>query len=170
MPHLVEMDKRYRKKGLRILAPEVQGSTKEAIETVIEDNKVEYPIMKGTQRAPNMKGIPHALVFNAAGEVVFEGHPMNEEFDRSIKKALRDVKAEAEDEGGDDFWAKDEPLIPERMWTNTDGKSVTAAVLSVNGENVRLKLKNGRETDYPLSKLSEEDQELIKGAASGEAE
>ena len=165
MPHLVEMDKKYGKKGLRILAPEVQGSPVEAIEKLVKEHKINYPIMKGSTRAPNMKGIPHSVVFDAAGELVFEGHPMDPEFDKSIKKALKDVKVakEEEDDGGGLF-AK--PLIAQRTWTNAEGKPLVAAVVAIEGENVKFKLKNGKETSYPIAKLSEDDQKLIKEASS----
>ena len=46
MPHLVKMDKKYSKKGLRILAPEVQSSSVEAIEKLVKEHKINYPIMK----------------------------------------------------------------------------------------------------------------------------
>ncbi len=166
MPHLVKMDKKYSKKGLRILAPEVQGSSVEAIETLVKKHKINYPIMKGSTRAPNMKGIPHSVVFNTAGELVFEGHPMDPEFDKSIKKALKDVEvadADADDGGG--LFAK--PLIAQRIWTNSEGKPLVAAVTAIEGENVMFKLKNGKKIPYPIAKLSEADQKLIKEASPG---
>ncbi|MDA7881290.1 hypothetical protein N9A94_03210 [Akkermansiaceae bacterium] len=167
MPHLVKMDKKYSDKGLRILAPEVQGSSVEDIEKLVKEHKINYPIMKGSTRAPNMKGIPHSVVFNPAGEIVFEGHPMNPDFDKSIKTALKDVKvADADDKGG--LFAK--PLIAERTWTNSEGKPLVASVIAIKGENVEFKLKTGRKIPYPIAKLSEDDQELIKKASSGSDE
>ena len=164
MPHLVQMDKKYREKGLRILAPEVQGSSKEQIEAFVEKHKIDFPIMADTERPAGMRGIPHALVFDANGDKAFQGHPGDPEFEKTIKAALKDVKVAAED----DIVAKDEPLIPERKWTNTEGKTVTAAILSVDGATVKMKLPNGKETNYPIEKLSETDQEIIKDAAGEE--
>jgi hypothetical protein len=155
------MDKKYGKQGLRILAPEVQGSPVAAIEALAKKHKITYPIMKGTTNPPSLNGIPHSVVFNAAGEVVFEGHPMSPDFDKSIKAALKDVKLD-DGGGGDDGGLFAKPLIAQRTWTNTEGKPLVAAVLAVEGEKVKFKLKNGQETNYPIAKLSEEDQELIK--------
>jgi len=155
------MDKKFGKKGLRILAPEVQGSPVESIEKLVEDHKIKYPIMEGSTMAPNMKGIPHSVVFNPAGEIVFEGHPASPDFEKAIKTALKDVDAEEEeedDEGG--FFAK--PLIAQRTWTNDEGKPLVAAVLVIGAEKVTFKLKNGQEVPYPIAKLSEADQKLIK--------
>lgn len=163
------MDKKFGKKGLRILAPEVQGSPVDAIEALVKEHKIEYPIMKGSTRGPNMQGIPHSVVFNAKGDLVFEGHPMSDDFEKSIKEALREVEDEEEDDD-DDFWAKRKPLIAERTWTNAEGKPLVAAVVAINDENVTFKLKNGKEVPYPIAKLSEEDQELIKEKAESEDE
>ncbi len=162
MPHLVKMDKKYSKKGLRILAPEVQSSSVEAIEKLVKEHKINYPIMKGSTRAPNMKGIPHSVVFDASGELVFEGHPMSPDFDKAIKKALKDVEVVDEDDDGGLF-AK--PLIAQRTWTNSEGKPLVAAVTAIEGENVMFKLKNGKKIPYPIAKLSEADQKLIKEAS-----
>jgi hypothetical protein len=41
-------------------------------------------------------------------------------------------------------------------------------ILSIDGDKVKFKLSNGKEVNYPIAKLSDEDQELIK--ESGEEE
>lgn len=163
------MDKKFGKKGLRILAPEVQGSAVGDIEALVKEHKITYPIMKGSTRAPNMRGIPHSVVFNAKGDLVFEGHPMSDEFEDSIKDALKEV--DMADEGDeDDFFAKFKPLIEERKWTNSEGKPLVASVIAIKEDEVVFKLKNGREVPYPITKLSEEDQKLIEEKKDSEEE
>ena len=156
------MDKKFGKKGLRILAPEVQNSAVGDIEALVKEHKIEYPIMKGSTRAPNMRGIPHSVVFNAKGDLVFEGHPMSDEFEDSIKDALKEVEAGGGDDDDNDFFAKFKPLIEERTWTNSEGKPLVASVVAIKEDEVVFKLKNGKEVPYPIAKLSDEDQELIK--------
>ena len=58
------------------------------------------------------------------------------------------------------------PLIDKRIWTNSEDKKITASVLSVEGDNVQFKLSSGKKVKYPIAKLSEEDQDLIKEAAT----
>jgi hypothetical protein len=44
-----------------------------------------------------------------------------------------------------------------RSWTDRQNRTIEAAFVGVKGETVILKLKNGREVTYPLSKLSDAD-------------
>lgn len=53
------------------------------------------------------------------------------------------------------------PLTAPMDWTNAEGKEITAAVKSVEGENV-IFLMSGREVTYPLAKLSPESREAIE--------
>jgi len=163
------MDKKFGKKGLQILAPEVQGSSVDAIEALVKEHKIEYPIMKGSTRGPNMQGIPHSVVFDSYGELVFEGHPMSDDFEKAVKDALRDVKDEEEDDD-DDFWNRGKPVIAERTWTNEEGKPLVASVMEIKDEKVVFKLKNGRKVPYPIAKLSEDDQKLIAETLEAEEE
>ena len=166
MPHLVQMDKRSKKKGLTIIGEEVQGSDLESIEEVAKEARVDFPITKGSTRPAGMRGIPHAVVFNPAGELVFQGHPADDDFERSIKKALKDVKLDGDDGDDDDgaFPAAPKAVIESRTWTNEAGKKIVASVLAIKGDKVTFKLSNGRSVDYPIEQLSEEDQAMIKEA------
>lgn len=49
-----------------------------------------------------------------------------------------------------------------RTWTDTQSRKVEANLVRVDGTNVILKLKDGREIPYPLEKLSQPDQDFIK--------
>ena len=166
MPHLVQMDKRYKKKGLTIIGDEVQGSDDDAIEEVAKDARIEFPITKGSTRPAGMQGIPHAVVFDPTGNLVFAGHPADDEFERSIKKALKDVKLDgaADDDGDDPAPAASTVLIESRTWTNEAGKKIVASVLAIKGDKVTFKLSNGKSVDYPIAQLSEDDQTVIKEA------
>lgn len=56
-----------------------------------------------------------------------------------------------------------------RKWTSTDGRVVEAAFLGVDGENVRIRGRNGAEFSVPLSRLSEADQSWAKAQGEGKA-
>lgn len=51
-----------------------------------------------------------------------------------------------------------------RDWTNTDGKTITAELKSVSGDELTLTLRmdNGREYTVPLESLSAEDQDFAR--------
>ena len=161
------MDKRYRDKGLVVIGDEVQGSTVADIEEVAKDNRVEFTITKGTTRSPSMQGIPHVIVFAPSGEAVFAGHPADDDFERAVKKALKDVGEIAEE--GDEPAEEGKPVIEERSWTNAEGKTIRAAVLRVEGDKVVFKM-GSKEIPYPLEKLSEEDQKAITEATEKKSE
>ncbi len=92
LPDLAKMAKSGEKKGLVVVGLERQQSTKEAILKVIKGAKVEYPIQSGGSAPGNTGGIPHVCVFDVTGKLVFNGNPHDEDFERAVKKALRDVK------------------------------------------------------------------------------
>lgn len=49
-----------------------------------------------------------------------------------------------------------------RLWTNHDGRTVTAELVEVSGPNVVLKLSNGVQSTVPVSNLSKPDQDFIQ--------
>ncbi len=59
-----------------------------------------------------------------------------------------------------------------RTWTNTDNQETDAAMVELKGDSVILRLRNGRTTPYPLSKLTKADQDYAKSfkAEPGEPE
>lgn len=92
LPHLAKLAKSNDQKGLVVVGLERQGSTKEAILKVLKTARVEYPVMSGGSAPGNTGGIPHAVVFDVTGKLIFSGHPMDKDFERIVKKALKDVK------------------------------------------------------------------------------
>ena len=170
MPHLVEMDKRNRKKGLRIIATERQNSSEEDIKALTEKNKVEYTITRGTSGPVDGSGIPHAYVFDVNGQLIFHGNPGDGDFERTVKKALREVPDEEEKSTFGTATKSAEPVIAERSWTNAEGKKIVASVTEVMGDFVKFKMKNGKTVSYAIDKLSEQDQTLIKEETAPDSE
>lgn len=48
-----------------------------------------------------------------------------------------------------------------RVWTDSLNRRIEASMVRVNGDSVLLKLKDGREIPYPLSKLSQADRDFV---------
>jgi hypothetical protein len=55
-----------------------------------------------------------------------------------------------------------------RTWTNTEGKSITADLVSFDGSTVILKLGNGNKVPLSLDKLCPEDAAFLKKSAEDE--
>ncbi|MFT5906806.1 MAG: hypothetical protein ACI9E1_002418 [Cryomorphaceae bacterium] len=165
MPHLVQMDKKLRKKGLVIIGAESQGSSDAQIKKVTDNAKVEFTITKGVQGPVSVRGIPVALIFDVSGKMIFKGHPRDKEFDKTVKKALKEVKLSSSKAK-----KSNTTLVPQRKWTNTEGVKITASVTAVNGDEVTFKLYNSKVVKYQISKLSDADQGIIKLAQEAAAE
>ena len=59
------------------------------------------------------------------------------------------------------------PLHAEyRKWINTEGATIDAELVKVEGDNVTLRLRSGKTSTFAQSKLSAADQEFLKTQAS----
>ena len=155
MPHLVKMDKKMKPKGLSIIAAESQNTPEDKIKGILDEHKAEFTVTRQARGPLRSRGIPNAYVFGVDGQLIFKGHPMSPDFERTIKKALKEFKGE------DDQPEIKGDVFPQRTWKNTDGKPLVASVTEIKADQVIFKLKNGRKIPYDISKLSEEDQALI---------
>lgn len=79
IPHLNDLQARYRDRGLVVL-----GVTKEPRHTVTDFQKgvrMDYPVAIDTTgslgRQLGVRGIPHAFLVNRMGRIVWRGHPLS---------------------------------------------------------------------------------------------
>ena len=158
-----------KRKGLTIIAPEVQGSSKEAIEEMVKDKKLDYTITKGISGPSLSRGIPHMAVFDVEGKLIFSGHPMSPDAEKTIKAALKEATP-PDQRPSSGPPPKKQDLVAQREWTNAEGKSITAVLVEVVGTTGHFKFPNGRKFEYDVAKLSEPDQELIKKAVEQTSE
>ena len=171
MPHLVQMDKKYSKKGMVMVGAEVQGSSPDAIKKMADDHKLQFTITKGISGPSLSNGIPHMAVFDVKGDLVYHGHPSNPATEKAIKDALKDATPPGTAAAGNDPFAKPKYLVDERTWTDKEGRILKAAMISLEGNDGKFRRPNGHTFNFDITKLSEEDQTLIKSkAAPGEKE
>ncbi len=162
LPHLAELEKENRSKGLLIIGAESQGSSKDEIKPLIEKAKVEYTITDGAEGPIEFSAIPRCFVFDAQGMLVYDGSPSGAAFDSAVEEALEKM-------GTTDSKPSSTtgPLIPSREWTNSSGQAITAAVKSVDATNVTFIMANGKTVVYALSKLSDDSRKVIEAAGKG---
>ncbi len=170
MPHLVQMDKKYSKKGMVLVGAEVQGSSPDAIQKMVTNNKLQFTITKGISGPRLSNGIPHMAVFDVKGNLVYHGHPSSPDTEKAIKVALKDATPPAAEGSGSGIFSKPKYLVDERTWTNPAGKTMKAAMISLKGNIGKFRFSNGRTFDYDITKLSEDDQALIKSKAGDQEE
>ena len=160
------MDRRYGKKGLVLIGAESQNSTTEDIQEIVKEHKIKFPITRGANGPVEVSGIPHMVVFDTAGKLVYSGYSGSDDAEKAIKKALKGAtptKGEEESSALDVFARKE--LIAERKWTDSKGRELTASLQSLNGNTGTFRRPDGRTFSYDITKLSEENQKDIAEAA-----
>ena len=146
------------------MAPEVQGSSTEAIQELVDDKRMPYTVTKGIRGPSLSRGIPHMAVFDTEGALVWMGHPEDDEAEKAIKAALKDASAPASSDSSG-LPQRQQDLVEERSWTNSDGKQIVASLVSLEGNTGQFKFSDGRPFEYDITQLSAEDQEVIKKAS-----
>ena len=149
-----------------MIGAEIQNSSPEAIAKIANSHKLKFTLTKGIRGPRVYNGIPHTAVFDVKGNLVFNGHPSNPATEKAIKDALKEATPPNTDSSGNSFFNKPKYLVDERTWTNADGKTLKAAMVSLSGKTGKFRFPNGRMFNYDITKLSEDDQLLIKEKAA----
>ena len=92
LPDMAKLAKSNENKGLVVVGLECQNSPKEQILKILKSARVKYPVMAGGSAPAGTGTIPHACVFDATGKLVWTGNPHDADFERAVKKALREIK------------------------------------------------------------------------------
>jgi thiol-disulfide isomerase/thioredoxin len=89
IPHLVELHKTYRDKGVVLVG--LTDESKAKVEPFAAEMGMTYPVGCGSRSksAYGVRGIPHAFVVDVAGKVVWRGHPTSAGFEAAIKEQLQ---------------------------------------------------------------------------------
>ena len=161
LPHLAEMHREHRDKGLVVIGAECQMSTKDEMKPLLEKAKVEYTIVEGAEGPIDVTGIPRVFVFGTDGNLVFDGRPSGTEFETAVKDALA---ASKDSPTGEEAAATVGNLIEERSWTNAAGGSIRAAVKTADDSKVTFVMVGGKEVSYPLEKLPQDSRDIISAA------
>jgi thiol-disulfide isomerase/thioredoxin len=89
IPHVTELAAKHGEK-VKFVANQVWTKDVNAAATAWKakaKNDLVSVVNHGAIQGASVKGVPHAFVFNASGELVWQGHPMNG-LDKAIDKAL----------------------------------------------------------------------------------
>ena len=79
IPHLNEVYKKYKDKGLEIIG--VTDEDKQTVRNFEKTVPIEYTVAfdpyENLEKDFGIQGIPHAMIVDATGKIVWEGHPMS---------------------------------------------------------------------------------------------
>lgn len=90
IPRMEKLYKEYNPKGLRIIGLSLDNDASK-LSSFVKDKNIDYPIAidAGTDRRYGVRGVPVAFLIDAAGVVVWTGHPASSSLDRAIKKVIK---------------------------------------------------------------------------------
>jgi hypothetical protein len=167
-----------------------QEAPDDEIKAMVKKLKIPFPVTTGGGGPTSENTIPRAMVFNTSGVRIFEGRPTDAGFEKAVKKALKDVAAGSASgssaaAGGSLAEKGEKPaaagsslgpvagakpvksgvLLPMRTWAAADGRTLSAALVSVQGGNGKFKKADGTTFTLALDKLSEDDRKIAEDAA-----
>jgi len=89
IPHLIELYKKYKDKGVVFVSLTDESKTK--VEPFAQQMGMIYPLGCGSRSGSTygVRGIPHAFVVDVAGKVAWRGHPASDGFEPAIQEQLR---------------------------------------------------------------------------------
>ena len=92
LPHINAIAKREKSRML-VFGAHSQPATDEEVKQVVKKNQLAYTITHGVNGPVRFSGIPYAFVFDTTGALIFNGSPMDKEFENAIRKATRGATA-----------------------------------------------------------------------------
>lgn len=150
------------KKGLRWDKKEVVAEwIKEGTDSVIVPGSPVKSLMV-IKTSQGMKNHPDGM------PPMRRGTPLSEGELRLVSKWITEgAKLTASDEGGVVKKMEEKKAPPIMDWTNLSGQTIKAGFVRLEEKAVVLKLESGKETTYPMSKLSVESRQQAKKQAEG---
>ncbi|MEM7384062.1 MAG: hypothetical protein AAF514_03875 [Verrucomicrobiota bacterium] len=116
-------------------------------------NTIPFVLITSSDGTSGLEGVSYATMKGGMRQTVSQVRRRMADKDVSGSGAGKEEKTTATS-GSDDS----DHLAKSQAWTNADGKTITAAVLAVDENNVEFLLENGKTVKYPVYKLSKESQ------------
>jgi thiol-disulfide isomerase/thioredoxin len=89
IPHLIELYKKFSAQGVVIMG--LTDEPKAKVEPFAKEMGMIYPVGCGSRSsgAYGVTGIPHAAIVDTAGNIVWEGHPMQPDFESTLEAQIK---------------------------------------------------------------------------------
>lgn len=88
------ISKRYKDKML-VFGGQMRDGTDGEIMKIVKKYKLTFTITKGLNSPLTFSTVPHALVFDTTGVLIFSGEETDAEFERSLRKATQGARGAA---------------------------------------------------------------------------
>jgi len=90
LPDIEKIAKRYKDKMV-VIGAHSQSATDDEVREVVKKNRLSYTITKGVNGPVNFS----SFVFDTTGKMLFEGHPMDKDFDKAVRKSVQGASGTA---------------------------------------------------------------------------
>ncbi len=89
IPHMIELVNKYKDKSVPFIALSTDRSS-EPVRQMVKDKGINYYVGmdNGLSDKYSVRGIPSAFIIGRSGQIVWQGHPMNPDFESALVNAL----------------------------------------------------------------------------------
>jgi cytochrome c biogenesis protein CcmG, thiol:disulfide interchange protein DsbE len=97
IPHLVDLNSKYGKKGLQILGVSLDEGREKAVRTFIADKKINYTVAMANDEIINdyaIRSMPTLYVINKKGIIVEKYYGFNDSIEKSLDALVKKLLAE----------------------------------------------------------------------------
>jgi thiol-disulfide isomerase/thioredoxin len=97
IPHLVDLNRKYNKQGLRVLGLSADEDGDKAVKSFVAQMKIPYPVALANEKLLNdyaLRSIPTLYIINKKGAVVERYMGFNDDMAKSMEALIRKLLAE----------------------------------------------------------------------------
>lgn len=89
IPHMIELTNKYKDKAVPFIALSVDRSS-EPVKQLVKDKGITYYVGMGNGLSDkySVRSIPSIFIINRSGQIAWQGHPMNPDFEPALVNAL----------------------------------------------------------------------------------
>ena len=95
LPHMGKLAKSLKGKPAVVIGTHVWARNDEEVCKLLTRSGCDYAVYQQltVEGAPRIMGVPHAMIFTPDGKLFWKGHPANDEFDKKVEEAIKQVPA-----------------------------------------------------------------------------
>jgi peroxiredoxin len=97
IPHLIDLNNRYGKKGLQILGVSLDEGADKAVKAYIAEKKINYPVAMANEDMVNdyaIRSIPKLFIINKKGHIIEWYQGYNDDIEKSLETLIKKLLAE----------------------------------------------------------------------------